>query len=100
MADPVYTALMGGQIIQAIWLILGASIGSEVAAGLIALGIMIPTYIMTNSIEYSAGIWILLGGVLEAQLPGQVLGLGKVLFILGMAVFLWRLFIGGGRQHA
>jgi len=97
--DGIKYALTNGLIVQAIWLILGASIGTEIAAALIALGVMIPTYIMTDRIEYSAGLWILLGGVLEAQLPGQVLGLGKVLFILGMAVFFWRLFIGGGRQH-
>jgi len=48
---------------------------------------------------YPLRLWILIGAALEAQLPGQALGLGKALFILGMAVFLWRLFIGGGRTR-
>jgi len=99
VGSEVMVLITGGYILEAIWLITATAMGAEIAAGLIALGIMIPTYVMTGRIEYSAAIWILLGGILEAQLPGQVLGLGKVLFILGMAVFLWRLVVGGGRQH-
>jgi len=96
VGSEVMTLITGGFLVQAIWLITATAIGPEIAAGLIALGVMIPTYVMTDRIEYSAALWVLLGGVLEVQLPGQVLGLGKVLFILGMAVFLWRMVVGGG----
>lgn len=61
---------------------------------ILALGIAIPLYVRTQSIEVVCGAWILVGYVLDDYMPVQALTTGRTLMILGVAIWLFKLVLG------
>lgn len=53
--------------------------------------LFIPLYIKTESIEFCAILWVLLGGILVGLLPGIASTTGTLLLVLGIAAILYRL---------
>ena len=86
--------LIDGSLIPGVLEVYTQSMGAPVFYGLVMLVITAVFYIRTQSIEFVAGIWILIGGAIEVSLPGPVLSVGKILMTLGFAVFFMRLFLG------
>lgn len=71
-----------------------STIGSVPFFGLMAFGITILAYIWTQSIDFIAVIWIIIGGALEIYIPGPALTIGKVLMILGIFVIFVKVILG------
>ncbi len=71
-----------------------ASIGAASFFGVLTLGVTILMYIWTQSLEFVATIWILIGGALEIYIPGPALTIGKVLMILGIFLILIKILLG------
>ena len=55
------------------------------------LFIFVPLYIKTQSLEFCAILWILVGGALIALLPAQAATVGTLFLVLGIAVLLYKL---------
>jgi len=53
--------------------------------------LFVPLYIKTESLEFCAILWILIGGLLIAMLPAMAATTGTLLLVLGLAVLLYRL---------
>jgi len=53
--------------------------------------LFVPLYIKTESLEFCAILWILIGGSLIAILPAMAATTGTLLLVLGLAVLLYRL---------
>lgn len=53
--------------------------------------IFLPIYIKTESIEFCAILWVLIGSLLISLLPALAATTGTVLLVLGLGILLYRL---------
>lgn len=93
-SDVMIDNILQGTIIQGIISYYTSTIGVVPFYGIMILGITLLAYIWTQSLEFIAVIWILIGGGLEIFIPGPILSIGKILMVLGIFLIFIKLFLG------
>ena len=93
-SDIMIENILQGTIIQGIIAYYTSTIGVVPFYGIMILGITLLAYIWTQSLEFIAVIWILIGGGLEIFIPGPILSIGKILMVLGIFLIFIKLFLG------
>ena len=86
--------ILQGTIIQGVIAYYISSIGAVPFYGIIIFGITLLAYIWTQSLEYIAVLWLIIGGSLEIYVPGPGLTIGKVLMVLGIFLILIKFILG------
>lgn len=92
-SDIMIDSIAQGAIIQGITTYFISSVGTIPFYGIIFFGITILAYIWTQSLEYIAVIWILIGGALEIFIPGPILSIGKIMMTLGIFLILIKIIL-------
>lgn len=72
----------------------GFLLGDALFSLLISFALAIPLYIRSQSIELIAGSYVLVGYVLQKYIPALALETGRILMIIGVAVFILKLWLG------
>lgn len=90
--------LYSGQILQGISLYYIDVVGPFFAI-VVSSGLGFTLYRRYQSIEAVAAIYILVGYVLADYLPAQALSTGRILMILGVAIWLFKLWLGVGDRR-
>lgn len=90
MSDLLSQYLMQGDFIGFINAVYMSILG-ELWFAIPLLILFVPLYIKTESLEFCAILWILIGGLLIAMLPAMAATTGTLLLVLGLAVLLYRL---------
>ena len=90
MSDLLSQYLMQGDFIGFINAVYTSILG-ELWFAIPLLILFVPLYIKTESLEFCAILWILIGGLLIAMLPAMAATTGTLLLVLGLAVLLYRL---------
>lgn len=69
------------------------SVLGDLFYALILLALTLPLYIRTQSLSYVAVLWIVLSGALVVLVPAEAQRLLRLLFVLGVAAILLKLFV-------
>jgi len=90
MSDLLTQYLMQGDFIGFINAVYVSILG-ELWFAIPLMILFIPLYIKTESLEFCAILWVLIGGSLIAMLPAMAATTGTLLLVLGLSVLLYRL---------
>lgn len=93
IGDAITDLLAQGKIFDAVATFYGLRYGM-VFPGLVAFAISAILYIRSQDVSYAIAAWLLIGGTLVNYLPGDVINVARILFVVGISVLVIKVFLG------